>query len=236
MFFLALIVFLFSLVQSVLGVGLLLFGTPTLLLLGYPFEKVLLYLLPCSIGINLLQVAADWKQITLKKNFLLFCLPFVGLGLWGILQTGQTLHIKKYVGSLMIATALIRLVPALKQNLQKIFQKSAALSLSAIGLMHGLTNMGGGLLSLFVGSLLEEKEKIRANIAFGYCLMAVCQLAVLIFVQPQAPEWSGMVLPAIAVTTYLTVGHRIFKISSEIQFQRILTAAISAFGMILLLA
>ncbi len=47
-----------AVVQSVFGVGLLVFGTPTLLLLGYPFDQVLAYLLPCSILISALQVRA----------------------------------------------------------------------------------------------------------------------------------------------------------------------------------
>jgi uncharacterized protein len=44
-------------IQSVYGVGLLVFGTPVLLLLGLPFPEVLAYLLPCSIAISTLQVA-----------------------------------------------------------------------------------------------------------------------------------------------------------------------------------
>ena len=35
------VIFLFSGVQSIFGVGLLLFGTPTLLLLGYPYADTL---------------------------------------------------------------------------------------------------------------------------------------------------------------------------------------------------
>ena len=45
----------FSVVQSVFGVGLLVFGTPTLLLAGYSFEETLAYLLPCSMAISALQ-------------------------------------------------------------------------------------------------------------------------------------------------------------------------------------
>ena len=50
------IVLIFSIVQSIFGVGLLLFGTPTLLLLGVGYEQVLWILLPSSITISLYQV------------------------------------------------------------------------------------------------------------------------------------------------------------------------------------
>ena len=50
------IVALFSTVQSVFGVGLLVFGTPTLLLLGCSFEETIAYLLPSSALISVMQV------------------------------------------------------------------------------------------------------------------------------------------------------------------------------------
>ena len=45
-----------SIVQSLMGVGLLLFGTPTLLLLGMGFGEALAVLLPCSVTVNLCQI------------------------------------------------------------------------------------------------------------------------------------------------------------------------------------
>ncbi len=54
--YVALIVFVTSVMQSLFGVGVLLFGTPLLLLAGYPFLQSLLILLPISISINVLQI------------------------------------------------------------------------------------------------------------------------------------------------------------------------------------
>ena len=45
-----------SVIQSIFGVGVLLFGTPILLLLGYEFIYALTILLPISIAINSLQI------------------------------------------------------------------------------------------------------------------------------------------------------------------------------------
>ena len=51
-----LIITLLSIFQAVFGIGLLLIGTPTFLLIGYNFFDVLNILLPFSIIISLLQV------------------------------------------------------------------------------------------------------------------------------------------------------------------------------------
>ena len=52
-------------IQSLFGVGVLLFGTPILLVLGYDFITALTILLPISLTINLLQVSKDYRHIHL---------------------------------------------------------------------------------------------------------------------------------------------------------------------------
>ena len=53
-----------SVIQSLFGVGVLLFGTPILLFLGYEFADVLTILLPISLSINLIQIIRDHKHIS----------------------------------------------------------------------------------------------------------------------------------------------------------------------------
>jgi len=52
---LIIVIVVFSFIQSIFGIGLLLFGTPTLLLFGYSYSETLWILLPCSIVISLIQ-------------------------------------------------------------------------------------------------------------------------------------------------------------------------------------
>ena len=52
-------------VQSMFGVGVLLFGTPALLILGHPFATALGILLPVSLTINILQVVPKMLKIKL---------------------------------------------------------------------------------------------------------------------------------------------------------------------------
>ena len=56
-------IFLTATIQSLFGVGVLLFGTPILLDLVYGFITALTILLPISLAINLLQASKDYRHI-----------------------------------------------------------------------------------------------------------------------------------------------------------------------------
>ena len=57
------IIIAFAIVQSIFGMGLLVFGTPTFLLLGYSFGEVLNLLVPASVAISALQLSAASNKI-----------------------------------------------------------------------------------------------------------------------------------------------------------------------------
>ena len=63
-----------SIIQALFGVGVLLFGTPLLLIWNYPFKEVLIILLPISLTISFSQVLINFKDIDL--NFYLEFLKF----------------------------------------------------------------------------------------------------------------------------------------------------------------
>ena len=63
MFFFEIILIIFLVFfQSIFGIGLLLFGTPTFLLLGYNFLEVLSLLLPMSVTISFIQFFSSKKK------------------------------------------------------------------------------------------------------------------------------------------------------------------------------
>ena len=75
-----LILLVLIIIQSIFGIGLLLFGTPTFLILGYDFFNTLNFLLPISITVSLLQfisLKSKFKKTILDFNF--YCLPFLVL-------------------------------------------------------------------------------------------------------------------------------------------------------------
>ena len=74
-----------ALVQSLFGVGILLFGTPILLIMGYEYQEALMYLLPASAALSWSQVW-DFRTYKLdggyRKIFLLICIPSLMLGMF----------------------------------------------------------------------------------------------------------------------------------------------------------
>ena len=134
------IVFTFSIVQSIFGVGVLVFGTPTCLLLGYPFEETLSYLLPASISISCIQVFHGKNEIKLKKEFLIFTIPFIILGLTLVLIKWFNLDIKILVGLMLILTGAIRLFPKIQSIMERFLRQQMIFFLTCMGLIHGLSN------------------------------------------------------------------------------------------------
>ena len=95
-------------IQSIFGVGLLLFGTPSLLVLGYDFANTINILMPVSITISLMQF---FKSKISDRNFIkeynLFCLPFLILFLLIALNLNYILDFKFLVGSLLIFSSIL---------------------------------------------------------------------------------------------------------------------------------
>jgi hypothetical protein len=234
---LSLIVVVLAAVQSVFGVGLLVFGTPTLLLLGYSFAQVLALLLPCSLVISLLQVLTS-GGLTLepiRRRMLIFTAPTVLAGTVLILTVGSSLNIKTLVGIMLIVTASLRLSAPVQQRMASMVRRWQPAFLTGLGTLHGVSNLGGGILTFIVGSSYDRKEDVRRHIAFCYGMMAVIQLtALLIATRPRVELHLYALLPILAGATYLTIGQRLFRSTGEAVYQWSLTGLIASYGVLLL--
>ena len=82
-----------SILQSIFGVGVLLFGTPILLICGYSFPDILSTLLPISIGISLSQIIKDHRLVDLSfiRGIFIYTPPFIVLFLFIALSSGKNL-------------------------------------------------------------------------------------------------------------------------------------------------
>ena len=228
------IVFTFSIVQSIFGVGVLVFGTPTCLLLGYPFEETLSYLLPASISISCMQVLHGKNEIKLNKEFSLFTIPFIIIGLTLVLMKCFHLDIKILVGLMLILTGTIRLFSKIQKIMERFLRKQMILFLTGMGLIHGLSNMGGGLLTILSSSLFQDKREIRANIAYGYLIFATTQITVLAILNPSLFRLNIIVFPFISLLTYVCLGNSIFLKSREKMYHHLITVFIFTYGLVLL--
>ena len=101
---LLLLIFFLSIVQSIFGVGLLILGTPILLLFDYSFINILFILLPSSIVVSsfyLKKFREKKKHLTTKflKNFFLFCFPFLTISLIVIYFYEQNINVFNRISS-----------------------------------------------------------------------------------------------------------------------------------------
>ena len=231
------VILIFAIIQSVFGVGLLVFGTPTVLLLGYPFDKALIFLLPSSLVISTLQIKHGWNELgEFKKNFSIYSIPSVAIGLFLILLLGDKYALGMLVGSMLIISALIRFSSRLTGSIKVFLSKHSKVYMILMGLVHGMTNMGGGLLTIFISFLCKAKDQIRAHIAFGYGIFAITQLSVLFSLGKLDNSIEIFLLPVISAITYGVIGNRIFMATSHLIYYHAMTVLILIFGVALIIS
>jgi len=170
-----------SVIQSIFGVGVLLFGTPLLLLLGYGFVDALGVLLPVSIAISALQVLRHYEDVDtgFYKNVLVYSIPLVVLFL--VVVTTVKINISLVIGPLLIFVALKNFSTIIDRALQSVVRYER-LYLMTMGLVHGISNLGGSMLTVIIYSKHYPKNKTRVTAAASYATVALCQLATLLFI------------------------------------------------------
>ena len=227
-------VLLFAVVQSLFGIGLLVFGTPTLLLFGYSFEETLAFLLPSSILISLAQALRGREHLgEMRRSIVLYCVPFIVGGLSLVLTGLAAFDVKMLVGLALLLTALTRLSDRSRQVLAGLLEKNTRPYLALMGLVHGLSNMGGGFLTILVTTLHDDKERVRANVSYAYFVFALSQIGVLVLLRPGVFTIQGLILAALAFATYSTVGQLLYVKSSRPVYHHLITVFMLAYGLVL---
>jgi len=201
-------------IQSIFGVGVLLFGTPVLLLLGYDFINALSVLLPISIAINCLQIIKHYQFIDGKfyKNVLIYSIPFIVLFLFFV--STAKINIGLLVGVFLVLVALKNFSPKVEQLLEKMVKYERSY-LAVMGLVHGLTNLGGSLLTAIVHGKQYEKNTTRVTVAVCYATFAVFQLLTLFVIG------SHFALSYSDHMSFLQVGVVVFLLTEELFYASI---------------
>jgi uncharacterized protein len=229
------VIIIFSIIQSFFGVGLLVFGTPSLLLLGYSFDVALTYLLPSSIIISLIQVLHSKASLTLlQKKLLLYSVPGIIIGLVFVISGFISINIGIIVGVMLIISVLFRNVKGLFSFLKRIFNSKLNIYVFAIGLIHGISNMGGGFLTILATTIYDKKEEQRKNIAFGYLIFGITQIIVLIVLKMQLFTYWSLIFPLLSIITYFIVGNVIFNKTSEGIYNKLISILIFIYGIVLI--
>ena len=226
------IIAVFSVVQSIFGVGLLLFGTPTLLLLGYSYSETLWLLLPCSVTISLIQVVNDYKLIEAKKRAVYLVIPTLVLGLALVVTYENGINLTRIVGVLLLLIGVIRFSSKLQVLLSSMVKKHIQMYYIIIGVVHGVSNMGGGPLSILMSTIYSKKEIIRANVAFIYLILAIFQLVVLSIISNASLRSEVMWLIPISLASYIFTSKFIpLKINNE-KYTFILNVMVLVYGVL----
>ena len=229
------IIAVFSVVQSIFGVGLLLFGTPTLLLLEYSYSETLWVLLPCSVTISLIQVINDYKLIEAKKKAIYLVIPTLVLSLALTVTYADGINITKIVGILLLLIGIIKFSSKLQALLGSMVKKQIQVYYIIIGVVHGVSNMGGGPLSILMSTIYSKKEIIRANVAFIYLILAIFQLAVLSIISNTSLKSEVMLLIPISLASYVFTSKFISSKVDDKKYTFILNMMVLVYGMLAVL-
>ena len=173
------VVVVISCIQSIFGVGVLLFGTPLLLLQGYSFIEAVIILLPVSLSINIIQIAKDYKSADLAfyKKILTYTVPFVVIFLFVV--TRLKINMGMVIGVFLLFVAAKDYSPQVNKII-KFLIRHEKIYLITMGIIHGLTNLGGSLLAAIVHSKEYEKRTTRVTVALSYATFAVFQILTLL--------------------------------------------------------
>ena len=232
LYYLIIIIVVFSIIQSVFGVGLLLFGTPTLLLLEYSYSETLWLLLPCSVTISLIQVVNDYKLIEAKRRVVYLIIPTLVLGLSFVIIYANGINMTRIVGVLLLLIGVIRFSSKLQVLLSSMVKKHIQMYYIIIGVVHGVSNMGGGPLSILMSTIYSKKEIIRANVAFIYLILAMFQLVVLSIISNISLRSEVVWLIPISFVSYIFTSKFISSKVNDKKYTFILNVMVLIYGVL----
>ena len=230
------IIFVLAVFQSVFGVGLLLFGTPTFLFIGYDFESTLVLLLPVSISISFLQIIYQKSSIqSLVSEYNLFCLPFLVLFLVIAINLGDIVDIRIYVSIFLIISSIVILNKNRIIRMNKYLLKYRKFHLVLIGSIHGFTNMGGGFLSLF-STLVNGEDRVstRDYISYGYFVMGCIQYITISFIGLNNIDYTKLYYVCLPLVLFFPSQKIFNKINNQL-FTKIINFVALIFGIVALI-
>ena len=223
-------------IQSVFGVGLLLFGTPSFLILGYDFANTINILMPVSITISFLQFfKSKIKDQKFINEYNLFCLPFLVFFLVIALKFKYILNFKLLVGLLLVFSSILILNKKRFSSFKETFFKLKKLVLISIGCVHGLTNMGGSFLAIYSTLVSQNKKEItRYYICYGYLIMGILQYITVLFLSFNSLEFTKLFYILLALIIYFP-SQILFKNVKDKKFSKCINIIALTYGLIILL-
>ena len=228
------IILILSLFQSLFGIGLLLFGTPIFLFIGYDFESTLALLLPISVTISFLQIMYEKSSIrSLVSEYNIFCLPYLIIFLLFVIKLGNVIDIRTYVAAVLVISSILILNSNRIIGIDSFVLKYRKLSLVFIGTVHGFTNMGGSFLSMFSTVVTADRASARKYIAFGYLVMGTLQYITLLIFGTRHIDLDNLYYVIVPLVVFFPT-QNLFKKIDDSLFMNIITYIALIFGFLVL--
>ncbi len=228
------LIFLLIAIQSVFGVGLLLFGTPSFLLFGYDFANTINILMPVSITISSLQFfKSKIKDAKFINEYNLFCLPFLLIFLFIALKFKNFFDFKLLVALLLIFSSILILNKSKFSSFKKKFFELKKIILIGIGCVHGLTNMGGSFLAIYSTLISKNvKEVARYYICYGYLIMGIFQYLLVLSLNYDFLEFIKLYYVLLALIIYFPI-QRVFKKINDKKFSTYINLIALLYGILI---
>lgn len=195
-------------------------------------------MLPASAALSWSQVK-DLRHEKLnggyRKYFFMICLPMLVVGMLFATKFDFKFEIKVCVAIMLVIAFIIRTSSRLREKLQSVMKNHLITALGTMGIIHGLSNMGGSILTPMVSSLYQEKKKQLAGVSFDYAFMASLQLIVLIFINGETFQAKFLIGSAISLAVRYAIGKKVFAFTSELNYQRLLNGFILANAFLLVI-
>ncbi len=226
-------------IQSIVGVGVLVVGTPTLLLMNLSMIEVISFLLPISILTSLLNIIIMKKQndffynLERLKNFFKLCIPAVFIGLLLLKYLDKLINFDYVVSFIIIFTLFFR------EHFSKIFKKVSKrvhkVILVIIGIIHGMTNSGGSLLSIMMMNLNKSNKNSRSEITLFYFILALLQFFLFYLIFDSTIKIHQFYLNIVYILIGVVLGNILLKFTEKILYQNLvyILAFISSITLIL---
>lgn len=223
------IILILSIFQTIAGVGILVLGTPILLLMGFQMVEIMTLLLPismCNSLINLILLNIDKKNIKIdwqiRNYFFLICLPGIAFGLFFLKKYSSFINFNLIVCFIIWLIIFLTYINKKKNlNFVKNFKKSIIL---LTGFVHGVTNSGGSILSMLITESSSNKKVnyMRYQITFFYFFLALFQYLVIVFLFYSQDVFNFKVSYFFALLSGVMLGNILSKKINEKQFKNII--------------
>jgi uncharacterized membrane protein YfcA len=149
-----------------------------------------------------------------------------------IVGTNHHSLIVKMIGIIMFLLSLIHIIGV--EILFDKIKKFGRISLMLTGIVHGISNQGGAMLTILMRSIYSDKEKIRTNIAFAYLLFGLSQLSVLLWFDVKIVSWNSIIYGLVTLTLYQVLGKNLFKSLNQRFFNLIFAIFMIFYGILLI--